>query len=280
MSDSKYLSFEEAREYVRSLKLSGLKGWIAYCKSGEKPANIPSNAHLKYKNEWQGYGDCTGSGNKRHTKFLSFEEARKFARSLDIFTIQSWNKFVRSDKRPANIPANPWRTYKKEWKGMKNWLRESDESFTEHLVDVETEMGDHIDKAINKIGRNGKLPFEEARKFARGLGLKGQKDWNKFSSSDKRPKNIPATPQHFYDEWIKYADWLGTKRIRQTKFLPFEEAREYAHSLNLRSRKEWIQFASSDKKKLGIPTNPNFTYGNTGEWIGWGDWLGYDKWRI
>ena len=35
------LSFEEAREFVRSLHLSGIKDWWAYCKSGKKPAKIP-----------------------------------------------------------------------------------------------------------------------------------------------------------------------------------------------------------------------------------------------
>jgi len=267
------LSFEEAREYVRSLKLSGIKGWIVYCKSGKRPANIPASAHTAYKDKWQGYGDWTGTGRTRYSNFLPFKEARKFARSLDIFTQASWKKFVKSDDRPTNIPAHPDDTYKKEWQGWKNWLRNSDDSFTEHLVDVDTEIGDHLDKAINELESNV-LPFEKAREYVRKLGLKGQKEWFAYAKTNERPSNIPSSPYNVYHEWAGMPDWLGTKRIRETKFVSFEEAREYARSLKLGGQMEWGEFVKSGKKLTGIPTSPEVTYGKTGEWTNWYDFLG------
>ena len=197
------LSFEEAREYVRKLNLNGLNGWIAYCKSGKRPANIPASAHTTYKDEWQGHGDWTGSGRKRHTEFLPFNEARKYARSLELFTESSWKKFAKSDNRPKNIPSQPDRSYKKEWRGWKNWLRDSDDSFTEHLVDVDTEIGNHLDKAINELESNV-LPFEKAREYVRKLGLKGQKEWWTYAKSDERPTNIPSSPYNVYHEWAGF----------------------------------------------------------------------------
>ena len=89
------------------------------------------------------------------------------------------------------------------------------------------------------------------------LKLKGLKDWWVYCKSGKRPANIPASPHESYkDEWKGYPDWLGTKRIRPTSFLPFEEAREFARTLNIKKMIEWNIFAQSDKKPIDIPTNP------------------------
>ena len=48
----KILPFEEAREFVRSLGLNGIKEWTEYCKSGNKPDDIPSAPWNVYK-EWK-----------------------------------------------------------------------------------------------------------------------------------------------------------------------------------------------------------------------------------
>ena len=71
-----------------------------------------------------------------------------------------------------------------------------------------------------------------------------------------------------------FADWLGTKRNRETSFVPFEEAREYVRTLNIKGQKEWEVFVKSGKKPSGIPTSPEVTYGKTGEWTNWYNWLG------
>ena len=268
------LSFEEAREYVRKLNIPGLNGWIAYCKSGKRPANIPASPHTAYKG-WQGYGDFTGTGKKRHTKFLPFEEAREFARSLDLFTVASWEKFAKSDERPKNIPYSPDQTYKGKWRGWKDWLRKTDEIISEHLVSIDdTEVSKAIDSEIDKIGSEYH-PYEQAREFVQKLGLKGQKEWFAYAKSNDRPKNIPSTPWNVYHEsWTGFADWLGTTRIRPTSFLPFEEAREFARKSGVKTQNEWYEFVTSGKKPIGIPAQPDSYYEKTGEWTNWHDWLG------
>lgn len=53
-----FRSFEEARAFVHTLKLKNQKQWIAYCSSGRKPADIPSNPFTTYMGKgWKGYGD-------------------------------------------------------------------------------------------------------------------------------------------------------------------------------------------------------------------------------
>ena len=48
----KFRDFESAREFVRALNLKNAKEWNEYCKSGNKPDDIPSNPSSIYK-EWK-----------------------------------------------------------------------------------------------------------------------------------------------------------------------------------------------------------------------------------
>jgi hypothetical protein len=57
-----YKSFDEARRFVRLLKLEGVTECYDYCKSGNKPADIPSAPDNTYKEEWKGMGDWLGTG--------------------------------------------------------------------------------------------------------------------------------------------------------------------------------------------------------------------------
>ena len=51
-NDRVYRSFKEAREFVRSLNLKGVNEWREYCKSGNKPDDIPAAPWVTYK-EWK-----------------------------------------------------------------------------------------------------------------------------------------------------------------------------------------------------------------------------------
>ena len=63
------LPFAAARVIVRRLKLKSNKEWVAWCSSGQRPSNIPSNPNMSYRNDgwismpdWLGYGSGGGSG--------------------------------------------------------------------------------------------------------------------------------------------------------------------------------------------------------------------------
>ena len=45
-------------------------------------------------------------------------------------------------------------------------------------------------------------------------------------------------------------DWLGTGRIadHEREFRPFEEAREFVHSLGLQREADWREYCKSGKK--------------------------------
>ena len=274
--DKGRMSFEQARQYVRKLKLNGLNGWIAYCKSGKRPINIPASPHTSYKKEgWAGYGDWTGSGRVRSISFLSFEQARQYVRKLKFKNSDEYRSWSTSKKRPSNIPSQPERTYSNEWKGWNDYLQESsiqlDEEFD--LSDNE-KLSSSLDDAIKNI-KTKYLPYKQARAYVQKLGLKGQKDWFRFAKSDKKPEFIPHSPYQYYKEWSGFADWLGTKRIRPTNFTTFEKTREFARKLNLKSQLEWEKFAQSGNKPDIIPAKPDDVYEKSAEWTNWADFLGF-----
>ena len=252
------LPFEEARDFVRSLKLKGQKEWIEYAQSNKKPENIPSGPYAAYKTEWISTADWLGRKRSRGGKARKFEDARKYARSLGFSSKKQWTEFAKSDKLLFDIPRHPNDTYKAEFQGFNDWLNISG-------------------KERKSRGRNTKpnnfLPFKEARDFVRSLKLKGQKDWLAWLKT--KPANIPSTPHVVYkDDWSNLADWLGTTRTRSTSFRSFEESRDYARGLNISSIGEWGTLCREGKIPQNIPNSPEITFAN--KWITWYDWLGHD----
>ena len=101
---------------------------------------------------------------------------------------EEWWEWERSGERPADIPSHPDRAYRDEgWESWEEWLG---------------------------VGRGGRhveefRSFEDARSFARSLGLKNIKEWREFSESGQRPPDVPWAPDHAYKgEWESWEDFL------------------------------------------------------------------------
>lgn len=191
--------------------------------------------------------------------WMLFKKARTLVRALNLKNWREWEKYSASEKRPVNVPANPREIYSGDgWVSCGDWLG--------------TKSFNH--KAANWMS------FKKARTFVRSLKLKTQKDWQKYSKSDKKPTDIPACPNHVYATkgWAGINDWLGTERrwIRR-RFRPFAEAKRFVHNLNLRTRLQWLRFARSKKMPSDIPQKPWDCKKYKGQWAGMYDWLGDGK---
>jgi hypothetical protein len=259
MNNNKWRSFEDARKYARSLGLKNLNEWRLFSKSGNRPKDIPSHPDRAYKgSSWAGYSDWVGNGrdSKFNFRWRSFEKAREYVREQGIKNLEEWKAFIKDGKKPEDIPSHPNQTYKdRGWAGYGDWL------------------------GTGNVRKGSWRPFEEARKYVRGLGLKGQKEWYAFTKSADRPRDIPAHPSRIYKNsgWIGTIDWLGSKNTRRSNhWLPFEEAREYARSLGIKDQKEWYAFTKGDNRPKNIPSNPSQLYKDSG-WLGWSDWIGTNK---
>jgi hypothetical protein len=252
---TEFCSFTEAREFVRNLNLKGTEEWKEYCKSGNKPDDIPISAHNVYKKDFKGYGDFFGTGNvaPKDRVFRSFEESREFVQELGVKTIRKWTEYCKSGNKPDDIPVDPAKIYKKEWKGWDEF------------------MGTGIFRYSGQY-----RPFREARAFVRALKLKGQKEWYAYCKSGNKPDDIPSSLPGTYKNkgWISWGDWLDTGRVadKNKVFRPFEEARNYVRNLGMKNMKEWQAYAKSGNKPNDIPSSPLSLYKN--KFKGFGDWLG------
>jgi hypothetical protein len=54
--------------------------------------------------------------------------------------------------------------------------------------------------------------FEEARDYVQNLGMNNYNEWQAWSKSSARPRDIPTEPRSVYEKegWKGFGDWLGT----------------------------------------------------------------------
>lgn len=276
-----YRSFEEARKFARNLGLTSSEYWLRYCK-GEftnlppKPEDIPTNVARKYRDiGWNGMNDFLNAKEHRRIRRLTnardFDEARAFVHQLNIKNLKEWLKYVKGEltghnPKPADIPNSPELVYKGHgWKGYGDWF------------------GTYAIAPFKRKYRS----FESARDFARQLGLTSSEKWieyckGRFPHLIEKPEDIPTNVARKYanEGWNGYKDFLQSNIHRQkySKFLPYEEARQFIHSLKLKDYKEWQKYICGEfpelpQKPKNIPSNPSGVYKDKG-WIGIGDWIG------
>ena len=115
----KFKSYQEAKKYAQKQKLKSSKEWVLHTKSKNFPNNIKKQP-TNYK-EFEGWGIFLGTGTiaYQNKKFVKFQQARNYARSLHLKIKDDWYKHSKSNGFPHNIPKSPIAKYKN--KGWKNW---------------------------------------------------------------------------------------------------------------------------------------------------------------
>ena len=259
LSSFSWMPFEEARRYVRSLGLKSVAGWFKYAHSKKRPLDIPVNPYKVYKETFVNWGDFIGNLNirDRNIEYMSYEEASGFVQNLKIKTYKEWREFCKSDKKPKELPLKPERIYKDfGWKGFKFFIGERSTEY---------------------------LSYNKAQNYVKSLGLKTMIEWRSYVKSGKLPKFIPKNPGFHYKNkgWTHGGDWLGTGKTPDSmrSYRSFKEARKYVRALNLKSQKEWSQYArEGGNRSENIPSKPARIYKNKG-WSGLKDFLGYSAQR-
>ncbi|XRB14605.1 hypothetical protein RI054_08g44450 [Pseudoscourfieldia marina] len=147
---------------------------------------LPREGHVVYKLDWDlvsyvGKHQCKTND----SEVRSFEEARAYVRTLGLTSKKAWKKWSKSGDRPNDIPSNPDTYYASSgWASFPDFLGYAARSF---------------------------LNFEDARAYVRTLGLTSWKDWQAWSVSGKRPRDIPSSPHKTYESsgWTSYPDFVG-----------------------------------------------------------------------
>ncbi len=177
--------FEEAKALARRLGIRTSSQWRAY-RHGDlprlppPPADLPVNPAMVYCGEWQGWRDFLGS------RWRSYAEASALARSEGLRCQSDWEAWCLAGKRPADVPANPGRTYRGEWQGWYQFLG-----------------------TPPPLGLERWRSLADASAFAQKKGLRTVRQWRAWCAAGKRPADIPARPEETYPDWEGWERFLG-----------------------------------------------------------------------
>ncbi|CAN1593123.1 SF2_C_EcoAI-like domain containing protein [Candidatus Pelagibacterales bacterium] len=235
--------YEEAKKYVHSLKIKGVDEWRKYTRSKKLPIDIPLSPDKVYKKQFEGFGIFLGTGYIANAlrKYRSYDDAKKYAKSLNLRTTTEWENYTKLKDFPKDIPVNIGQVYQKEFEGMPIFL------------------------GIELV------PYELAKKFAISHQIKNQREWRKLFNQKKLPVGFPSTPNQRYKEWKGWYDFLETKRIYKN----YVEAKEFALKNKIKTQYEWYQWSKSKKIPSYFPSRPEDYYKK--EWTHWKDFLNTER---
>ena len=248
-----FLSFNEARKYVRKQNLKDFDDWRKWYKSDKRPKNIPANPLREYKKEFVSYPDWLGidriATKKMGELFVTYEEAKKFAKKIPPQTFKEWFEYIEKNSIPKNIPRDPQSFYKKQgtWKGWPDFF------------------------GTNRIANRDRVfwSYEKVKRFVAKLNLKSQTEWAKYSKTGKRPLEIPSNPQHHYsDQWEGWGEFLGTGNISPSeiskKTIPWKQAKKLYQKIakenNLKNLNDWNEYVKTHQLPEGLPKSPKNIY--------------------
>ncbi len=277
-----YRDFSEARSFAIRLNLRSLEEWRNYCDGNlpdkaQLPDDIPKVPSSTYRGKgWISWADWLGTrpGSLGRGNHMGFKQARDYVRSRKFpgqsaFLDACKRRKNGEDPMPYTIPTNPNTAYRDNgWISWGDWLGTG---------------------TISTYTRQYRS-FNEARSFARNLGLASSSEWNSYAKGELTgiaplPADIPAVPRNVYKNkgWISFGDWLGTGTIAPSdrEYRGFDEARDFVRKLGLKSQKDWEAYCRGefrDKPPLpaDIPLTPRWVYKQSG-WVSTGDWLGTGK---
>ena len=120
-----WLPFEEARACIRNLEFSHAEAFRKWTQTDERNERIPVAPNVAYRSEWVDWLDWLGKPDKysrTKRKWLPFEEARDYVRSLQFSTVTALRRWEKTSDRLMTIPTNPQVIYPWEWVNWNDWI--------------------------------------------------------------------------------------------------------------------------------------------------------------
>nr|AIF19121.1 hypothetical protein [uncultured marine thaumarchaeote KM3_85_E11] len=175
-----WLSYDKASDACKKAGIKTQNEFEEASKNGTLPKGVPTHPEKTYKGKgWIDLGTFLGTGNKYNPKrkYWPYERSRDYVQKLKLKNEDEWREYCKSGKLPTEIPQNPAREYKKEWKDLGDWLGTG--------------------RISNQEKSKSFLPLIEAkilaRKVAKELGIKTMKDWEVAYQSGKIPSTLPSS---------------------------------------------------------------------------------------
>jgi hypothetical protein len=187
-----FMSYEDAKKITQEKDIKSREEWKIFIKSDEKPFNFPANPDQTYKNKgWEGWTKFFGKKGRSSKKFgdhyLSYNEAEKFVRKLNLKSLKEWGEYVSNSNFPKNLPFYPNQQYKND--GWISWSC---------FLDIKTPISYY--------------DYEKSESIVKDLGIKRVSEWRKLCAENRLPDGIPTNPDKIYQNkgWSGWHKWFGT----------------------------------------------------------------------
>ena len=227
----KWRPFPKAREWAQSLGLKSETYWRTFRKNG-LPSDIPSNPNREYADEWLGWGDWLGTGRvaDKNKIYRSYQKASEWAKEQGITKLEEWRAKTKDKDFPRDIPVVPHNTYKKNWT---NW-------------------GDFLQTGYVHYKQRNRVGYEEAKTWARKMGVLRKEDWDALSTNGMMPPEIPSNIAKYYKEWKSWADFLGNQIKGGASITEVVIGNEIGQFLNVDNSIRSIRLKDGKSKRVDI----------------------------
>ncbi|MBC8305545.1 MAG: DEAD/DEAH box helicase family protein [Pelagibacterales bacterium] len=121
----KYPSYETVKRFVQKKKIRSAKEYVKAKKNKIFPESFPFGPDNIYKTKWKNWGDFLGTGRiaNQNRNYISYSEAKKIVKKINLKTNKDFIKLKRSGYFSIKMPTYPDNAYKnKGWKGWKDFL--------------------------------------------------------------------------------------------------------------------------------------------------------------
>ena len=228
-----FYSYDECVKLVREKDIKSKKGYNAYrLSSGDR--SLPTNPKGVYK-EWVSWYEFL---NKEKPIFLSYDDAKSYARKLGMISAREWQKWAKN--RQSFIPYRPDKVYK-EWT---TWMDFLGYDF---------------------------LSYKDAKEYLKDKGLYSIVSYTRWYDKNKIDF-IPKIAHKYYVEFTNYEDYLNIDP-NHSNFMSYEDAKIFIKSNNINTQREYKIW----KKRNKIDFLPHMPERQYGEWVGWCDYLTKDS---
>ena len=282
--------------------------------SGGSPINEITSANSLFKIEAEEFDKAIKLNvwdKVARSNFRPYEEAKKFALSLNLKSSSEWKKLNKTF--PRDIPVAPHIYYNdfESWgvflgtgniapqyrkfvsyeeaqnfaisikvKSHIEWIRyfkknKPPENIplapNDYYKNLWKGWSFFLDKNYKEIKYHS---YEQSKLELKKFKLKSRADFKKLLKKNKvLAKKIPLTPNDYYkNKWEGWGPFIGTGFLREN-FLEYKEAIKFVHKLKIKNWNDWTKYCKSGKKPSRIPAAPNYAYKDNG-WKNIEDWLG------
>ena len=242
VNKKKFRDYESAKEHIQNLGIKTYKQFQEWSRSGQRPADIPSNPFRIYETEWNGWGAFLGTGNVSKKNFRSYRSTQILVQSVGISSREKFLEWSRSGGKPDDIPFNPNQSYKSEWISWSEFLgRKKPKRW---------------------------MSYRKGQQYVQQMNIRTVKEFLKWLKSSKRPEDFPPDPH------IVWSDlWKSTQDFLKIEWVSFQKARAYVQLGNITEKSAYYEFRELKDLINELPPNPAVVYAPY--WKSWDDFLLY-----